>query len=103
VTTRHHGHVVPSPAASPRGAVSAEGATSTYSGTRESSGATFVSVNGRPLNSRTDFRKASSTAFDWGYEGRGGPAQLVSGRRLDRGARLWQLTRRGAAPALKGV
>jgi len=50
---------------------------SIYSGTRDSKGATFVSVNGRPLGTRTDFRKESSTTFDWGYDGRGGPAQLA--------------------------
>lgn len=49
----------------------------TYSGTRQSNGATCVTVNGRPLDTRTDFRKESSTAFDWGYEGRGGPSQLA--------------------------
>lgn len=48
-----------------------------YSGTRRSNGATFVTVNGRPLDTRTDFRKDSSTAFDWGYQGRGAPAQLA--------------------------
>jgi hypothetical protein len=51
--------------------------TSVYSGTRESNGTTSVSVNGRPLDTRGDFRSGSSTAFDWGYEGRGGPAQLA--------------------------
>jgi hypothetical protein len=51
--------------------------TSVYSGTRESNGTTSVNVNGRPLDPRTDVRSDSSTAFDWGYEGRGGPAQLA--------------------------
>jgi len=51
--------------------------TDIYSGTRHSNGATFVTVNGRPLSTRTDFRKESSTAFDWGYEGCGAPAQLA--------------------------
>jgi hypothetical protein len=51
--------------------------TSTYSGKRQSNGTTHVSVNGRPLGTRTDVRKDSATAFDWGYEGRGGPAQLA--------------------------
>ena len=51
--------------------------TSTYSGTRQSNGTTSVSVNGRPLDTRAQVRKDSSTAFDWGYEGRGGPAQLA--------------------------
>ncbi len=51
--------------------------TSTYSGLRQADGATFVTVDGRPLGPRTDVRKESSTAFDWGYQGRGGPAQLA--------------------------
>lgn len=51
--------------------------TSVYSGKRESSGKTFVSVDGQPLGTRTEFRQESATAFDWGYEGRGGPAQLA--------------------------
>ncbi len=51
--------------------------TSIYSGTRQSNGTTFVSVNGRPLNTRTELRKESATTFDWGYQGRGAPAQLA--------------------------
>jgi hypothetical protein len=51
--------------------------TSVYSGTREANGTTSVSVNGRPLGIRADVRKDSSSTFDWGYEGRGGPAQLA--------------------------
>ena len=66
-----------SPAASPRGAASFEGLTSTYSGARESNGTTSVSVNGRPLDMRTELRKESATTFDWGYEGRGAPDQLA--------------------------
>ena len=50
---------------------------STYSGTRHANGMTFVSVNGRPLSTRKEARKESATSFDWGYEGRGGPAQLA--------------------------
>lgn len=50
---------------------------SVYSGTRGSAGRTFVSVDGRPLPKRLEFRRESATAFDWGYEGRGGPAQLA--------------------------
>jgi hypothetical protein len=50
--------------------------TSVYVGTRQADGRTFVDVDGRPLRLRADFRKASSTSFDWGYEGLGGPAQL---------------------------
>lgn len=51
--------------------------TTIYSGTREADGTTLVSVNGRPLDTRAGFRKESATTFDWGYEGRGGPAQLA--------------------------
>jgi len=51
--------------------------TSVYSGRRGSAGRTFVSVDGRPLPTRFEFRRESPTAFDWGYEGRGGPAQLA--------------------------
>jgi len=51
--------------------------TNLYSGTRHADGSTHVTVNGMPLRARTEFRKASSTAFDWGYEGRGAPAQLA--------------------------
>lgn len=48
----------------------------TYAGTRHANGATLVTVDGRPLGLRQEFRSESATAFDWGYEGRGGPAQL---------------------------
>jgi len=48
-----------------------------YSGARHTNGTTAVSVNGWPLNPRTDLRKESATTFDWGYEGRGAPAQLA--------------------------
>ena len=51
--------------------------TRVYSGTRGSAGRTFVSVDGRPLAMRIESRRESATAFDWGYEGRGGPAQLA--------------------------
>jgi hypothetical protein len=51
--------------------------TTIYSGTREADGTTLVSVNGRPLDTRVALRKESATTFDWGYEGRGGPAQLA--------------------------
>jgi hypothetical protein len=51
--------------------------TTVYSGTREADGTTLVSVNGRPLDTRAALRKESATTFDWGYEGRGGPAQLA--------------------------
>lgn len=47
-----------------------------YSGTRRNDGTTLVSVNGRLLDSRPDFRNQGVTTFDWGYDGRGGPAQL---------------------------
>jgi hypothetical protein len=48
-----------------------------YSGTRRSDGTTLVSVNGRLLDPRPDFRSQGATTFDWGYDGRGGPAQLA--------------------------
>jgi len=48
-----------------------------YSGTRQEDGATAVSVNGRPLAARSELRKEAVTSFDWGYEGRGAPAQLA--------------------------
>lgn len=51
--------------------------TRVYSGTRRRDGTTLVSVNGRPLDPRPNFRSQSVTTFDWGYEGRGGPAQLA--------------------------
>jgi len=51
--------------------------THTYSGTRRSDGTTLVSVNGRTLDPRPDFRSQQVTTFDWGYAGRGGPAQLA--------------------------
>jgi uncharacterized protein DUF6166 len=55
----------------------AEGMTHTYSGTRRPNGMTHVSVNGRPLEPRTDLRRESTTTFDWGYVGQGAPAQLA--------------------------
>ncbi len=51
--------------------------TSIYSGSRRPNGATDVSVNGRPLEPRTDLRRASTATFDWGYLGHGAPAQLA--------------------------
>lgn len=51
--------------------------TSIYSGRRASNGRTFVSVDGRPLATRSECRKDSTTTFDWGYPGRGAPAQLA--------------------------
>jgi hypothetical protein len=51
--------------------------TQIYSGTRRRDGTTLVSVNGRTLDPRPDFRSQQVTTFDWGYEGRGGPAQLA--------------------------
>jgi Family of unknown function (DUF6166) len=48
-----------------------------YSGTRRRDGTTLVSVNGRILDLRPDFRSQGVTTFDWGYDGRGGPAQLA--------------------------
>ena len=48
-----------------------------YAGARESDGTTSVSVNGQPLDARARTREASATTFDWGYEGRGAPAQLA--------------------------
>ena len=48
-----------------------------YSGSRQHDGTTLVRVNGRPLDPRPNIRSQSVTTFDWGYEGRGGPAQLA--------------------------
>jgi len=50
---------------------------SVYTGIRDADGRTFVDVDGRPLALRADARHESSTAFDWGYQGRGAPAQLA--------------------------
>jgi hypothetical protein len=49
----------------------------TYCGVRHPDGTTAVSVDGHPLALRRDFRRESVTAFDWGYTGSGGPAQLA--------------------------
>ncbi len=54
-----------------------EGVTRVYSGNRRGDGTTSVSVDGRPLDLRPGFRSQPATTFDWGYEGRGGPAQLA--------------------------
>jgi hypothetical protein len=51
--------------------------THTYSGNRRPDGTTHVNVNGRPLDPRIDLRQQSPTTFDWGYVGRGAPAQLA--------------------------
>jgi hypothetical protein len=51
--------------------------TSIYSGDRQRDGTTLVRVNGRPLDPRPHFRSQFVTTFDWGYQGRGGPAQLA--------------------------
>ena len=48
-----------------------------YSGERQPNGTTFVSANGRPLEARAELRSESATTFDWGYPGRGAPAQLA--------------------------
>jgi hypothetical protein len=56
---------------------SVEAVTSVYSGNRRHDGTTVVRVNGRPLDPRPGFRSHPVTTFDWGYEGRGGPAQLA--------------------------
>jgi uncharacterized protein DUF6166 len=48
-----------------------------YSGNRQRDGTTSVSVDGQPLDPRRGFRSPSVMVFDWGYEGRGGPAQLA--------------------------
>jgi hypothetical protein len=48
-----------------------------YSGIRQRDGKTLVSVNGWPLDPRSSLRSPSVTAFDWGYEGHGGPEQLA--------------------------
>lgn len=57
--------------------MSVEAATRVYSGSRQRDGTTSVSVDGQPLDPRPHFRSQSVTTFDWGYEGRGGPAQLA--------------------------
>jgi hypothetical protein len=79
VTSLDRGQSIPPPvpAVGPPEAASAGGLTTIYSGSRHSTGATFVTANGRPLDARTDLRKESATAFDWGYEGCGAPAQLA--------------------------
>jgi hypothetical protein len=64
-------------AATPGGGAWVEGVTRTYSGTRRTNGTTFVNVNGRPLDARSGLRSDSATTFDWGYGGRGAPAQLA--------------------------
>jgi hypothetical protein len=51
--------------------------TRTYAGIRRSDGTTLVTVNGRPLDPRRVLRSNGVTTFDWGYRGRGGPAQLA--------------------------
>lgn len=51
--------------------------TRVYSGHRQPDGTTAVTVNGRPLDPRPSLRSQSATAFDWGYDGRGAPAQLA--------------------------
>lgn len=38
----------------------------TYSGVRHIDGTTAVTVDGQPLDLRSDFRKQPATAFDWG-------------------------------------
>jgi len=48
-----------------------------HSGSRQPDGTTLVRVNGQALDPRPDFRSQSATTFDWGYLGRGGPAQLA--------------------------
>ena len=46
-----------------------------YQGTRAPEGCT-VTVNGAPLDERTDLRRHSTSGFEWGYEG-SGPRQLA--------------------------
>ena len=46
-----------------------------YQGTRTPEGCT-VTVNGTPLDERTDLRRHSTSGFEWGYEG-SGPRQLA--------------------------
>lgn len=49
----------------------------TYRGTRgKHVGTCKVTVDGKPLNARTDIRNHSPTGFEWGYGG-SGPAQLA--------------------------
>jgi Family of unknown function (DUF6166) len=50
---------------------------STYAGRREADGTTLVTVDGTPLDPRVHFREQTTTTFDWGYAGAGGPAQLA--------------------------
>jgi hypothetical protein len=50
--------------------------TRVYSGKREADGTTLVSVDDHPLDPAR-LGSGTVTAFDWGYEGRGGPAQLA--------------------------
>ncbi|HYU12759.1 MAG TPA: DUF6166 domain-containing protein [Stellaceae bacterium] len=47
----------------------------TYRGGRSLDGA-LVTVDGRPLPTRYDLKRLSSTGFEWTYEG-AGPAQLA--------------------------
>jgi Family of unknown function (DUF6166) len=70
------GPIVPIPLR-PRPSRGAESMVTTYSGRRRPNGTTQVSVDGRPLDPRIDLRNASATSFDWGYAGRGAPAQLA--------------------------
>jgi hypothetical protein len=48
-----------------------------YSGIRQRDGRTLVSVNGWPLDPCSNLRSSPVTAFDWGYEGHGGPQHLA--------------------------
>lgn len=49
--------------------------TKVYRGKRGTSGCA-VTVDGEPLDPRTDIKTLSSSGFEWGYEG-GGPGQLA--------------------------
>ena len=50
---------------------------STYEGTRGLDGTTRLTVDERPSTARAHFREQTTTTFDWGYAGAGGPAQLA--------------------------
>jgi hypothetical protein len=74
----------------------------TYHGFRHPDGKTAVSVDGHPLDPRRDFREQSATAFDWGYAGSGGPAQLALAILADHWAND-EMARRYYEPFLSNV
>lgn len=74
----------------------------TYCGVRRLDGTTGVSVDGHPLDLRRNFREQSATAFDWGYAGSGGPAQLALAILADHWAND-ELARRYYEPFVRSV